>query len=155
MTVDTSRWSGEGTFTELLVAALGQLPEVVAVRVEDAPASHADTGYNFVANEVFVTFATAPVRERTRALGFIPYSRTRLVSVLDLSQLAVRLAAAAGIGEPDYSDEGMIQYLRTERVVAPYQRKGIKVIELVRIYRAGTRPASGDDVKGGDRPTEN
>lgn len=154
MSLDTSRWSGEGTFTQLLVAALGDLPEVSDVRVEDAPASRADAGYNFVANEVFVTFATVPTREHRRVLGFIPFSRTRLVSVLDLSQLATRLAGAAGIGEPDYSDEGMIQYLRTERVVAPYQRKGIKVIELVRIYRAGTRPAPAD-VKAWDRPAEN
>jgi len=32
----------------------------------------------------------------------------------------------------------MLQYLRTERIVAPYQTTGIKVIELVRIYEAGT-----------------
>jgi hypothetical protein len=34
----------------------------------------------------------------------------------------------------------MIQYLRTERVVAPYQTRGIKVIELIRIYEAGATP---------------
>ncbi len=136
MSVDTSAWSGDGRFTQLLVAALQRVPEVAAVRVEDAPASRADTGYNFIANELFITFAAAPARVRRRLLGFIPYVRTRPAFLLDLPQLAVRLATTGEIGDPDYTDEGMIQYLRTERVVAPYQRKGIKVIELVRIYRA-------------------
>jgi hypothetical protein len=30
----------------------------------------------------------------------------------------------------------MIQYLRTERVIPPYQTRGYKLIELIRIYRA-------------------
>jgi hypothetical protein len=102
---------------------------------------HATARHCTRANEVFVTFATTRERESRRALGLIPYSRKRIVALMDLTQLSARLAVAAGIGEPDYADEGMIQYLRTERVVAPYQRKGIKVIELVRIYRAGTNPA--------------
>ena len=50
------------------------------------------------------------------------------------------VAALAHVGEPDYEDDGMIQYLRTERVVAPYQTRGIKVVELVRIYKAGAGP---------------
>jgi hypothetical protein len=28
----------------------------------------------------------------------------------------------------------MLQYLRTERIVPPYQTKGYKLVELVRIY---------------------
>lgn len=153
MEVDTAGWSGDGSFTQLLVAALGEVPEVAAVRVEDAPASRADSGYNFIASEVFVTFATIPERERARAFGLIPYVRTRFVPSMDLPQLAGRLKGAAGIGEPDYADDGMIQYLRTERVVAPYQRKGIKVIELVRLYRAGTIPPNAD-LKGEGAATE-
>ncbi len=154
MEVETSRWSGDGSFTQLLVAALGEVREVAAVRVEDAPTSRADSGYNFIANEVFVTFSTIPERERARAFGLIPYVRTRFVPSMDLAQLAVRLTGAAGIGEPDYADDGMIQYLRTERVAAPYQRKGIKVIELVRMYRAGTMPSHAD-LKGEGAATEN
>jgi hypothetical protein len=57
---------------------------------------------------------------------------------MTIAGLAVRLASAAGIGEPDYSDEGMLQYLRTERIVPPYQTKGYKVVEMVRVYEAGT-----------------
>ena len=153
MILDTAGWSGDGTFTQLLITALGQIPEIAQVRIEDAPASRADTGYNFVANELFITFATRTERERRRAMGVIPYSRKRLVLLMDLSDLAARLVGAAGIGEPDYADAGMIQYLRTERVTAPYQRKGIKVVELVRIYRAGTAP-TGSEVKGGAAPAE-
>jgi hypothetical protein len=138
MDVDTSRWSGEGSFTQLLIDALGRVPEVAAVRVEDAPSSRAETGYNFIANELFVTFASAEVREAGTLFGIIPYPRTRSVRLLDLEGLTSRFASAQDIGEPDYVDSGMIQYLRTERVVAPYQTRGIKVIELVRIYRAET-----------------
>lgn len=140
MDVDTTRWSGDGSFTQVLVDALRDLPDVLAVRVEDAPASRAETGYNFIVNELYVTFATTEVRERRRLLGILPYSRTRPAPRLDLDGLSSILSAAARIGEPDYADPGMIQYLRTERVVAPYQTKGIKIIELVRIYRAGTVP---------------
>jgi hypothetical protein len=135
MEVESSGWSGEGAFTEMLVAALREFPEVTAVRVEDAPASRADRGYNFIANEVFVTFDVTLRLERRRWLGLVPYAGKRAVSVMDLGELVARLAGMPGIGEPDYADEGMIQYLRTERVVAPYQTKGVKVIELVRIYR--------------------
>jgi hypothetical protein len=30
----------------------------------------------------------------------------------------------------------MLQYLRTERIIPPYQTKGYKIVELVRIYEA-------------------
>ncbi len=33
----------------------------------------------------------------------------------------------------------MIQYLRTERIVPPYQTKGYKLVELVRIYEVRLR----------------
>jgi len=31
----------------------------------------------------------------------------------------------------------MLQYLRSERIVPPYQTRGYKLVELVRIYDAG------------------
>jgi hypothetical protein len=31
----------------------------------------------------------------------------------------------------------MLQYLRTERIVPPYQTRGYKLVELVRVYDAG------------------
>lgn len=137
--VDTTGWSGDGSFTQVLIDALKALPEVAFIRVEDAPASRAESGYNFIANEIFVTFASRSIRQPARWLGIIPYSRLREVPVLDLSGLAAVFGLNAAVGEPDYEDEGMIQYLRTERVVAPYQTRGVKVIELVRIYRAASR----------------
>jgi len=57
---------------------------------------------------------------------------------MDLGGLAARLGQADGVGEPDYSDDGMLQYLRTERIVAPYQTKGYKVVEMVRLYEVRT-----------------
>jgi hypothetical protein len=140
MQTDASGWSGDGDFTRLLVAALEQLGELRAIRVEDAPASRAETGYNFIANEVYVEFGMTTVRERRRWLGLVPYSADRPIPSMTLVGLSSRLSSMPGIGEPDYADDGMIQYLRTERVVAPYQTKGVKVVELVRIYRSGTRP---------------
>jgi hypothetical protein len=38
------------------------------------------------------------------------------------------------VGAPDYADEGMLQYLRSERIVPPYQTRGYKLVELVRVY---------------------
>lgn len=140
MEIDTSGWSGDGAFTRLLIGALEQVAEVRAIRVEDAPASRADQGYNFIANEVFVAFTSRGVHERRRWLGLVPYTTRGTVSSIDLDELGSRLSSLPGIGEPDYADDGMIQYLRTERVVAPYQTKGVKVVELVRIYRAGAAP---------------
>ncbi|MBI4484492.1 MAG: hypothetical protein HY655_00635, partial [Acidobacteria bacterium] len=40
---------------------------------------------------------------------------------------------------PDYSDDGMMQYLRVERIIPPYQTRGYKLVEMVRIYEAGSR----------------
>ena len=58
MELDTSKWSGEGEFTALLMERLREVAGVHAVRVEDAPASRAESDYNFISNELFVTFAT-------------------------------------------------------------------------------------------------
>lgn len=138
--IDSSGWSGDGSFTQLLIDTLRQMPEVDAVRVEDAPASRAESGYNFIANEMFVSFRADTVRVPRRMFGLIPFSRRELVERMKLEDLGAVFGRNPAIGEPDYADEGMIQYLRTERVVAPYQTRGVKVIELVRIYRAGPIP---------------
>jgi hypothetical protein len=58
---------------------------------------------------------------------------------MTLESLGSALGAHADIGEPDYSDAGMLQYLRTEHIIPPYQTKGVKVIEMVRIYLASTQ----------------
>jgi hypothetical protein len=55
-----------------------------------------------------------------------------------LAELATALTAMEDVGEPDYGDDGMLQYLRAERIVPPYQTRGYKLVELVRIYEVGT-----------------
>lgn len=138
MDVDTSRWSGDGDFTIELVEILKGLEEIAAVRVEDAPASRSGVGYNFLANEIFVTFATTTRRASGRWLGIIPVTRLVQETVLDLAALEARLARLEAVGPADYSDQGMLQYLKTQRVVAPYQTRGYKMVEMVRVYEAKT-----------------
>jgi len=135
--VDTSKWSGEGEFTQLLVERLRALELVTLVRVEDAPVSRSEADYNFISNEVFVAFAVAARQESIRRFGVLPASRTVTEKAMTVAGLERALTAVADIGAPDYSDAGMLQYLRTERIVPPYQTRGYKLVELVRIYEVG------------------
>ena len=59
---------------------------------------------------------------------------------MTIAELESTLTGTPEIGAPDYSDEGMMQYLRAERVIPPYQTRGYKIVELVRIYEAGVEP---------------
>jgi len=118
--LDAAGWSGEGTFTQVLIDALKALPGVRFLKVEDAPASSAGSSFSFISNEIYVAFVDKPR--------------------LTLATLQSVLEGAAAIGAPDYADDGMLQYLRTERIVPRYQTRGYKLIELVRIYEAGTAP---------------
>ena len=135
--IDTSNWSGEGAFTHLLVERLQQIESVDVVRIEDAPASRSEADYNFISNEIFVGFVTITRQERIRRFGFVPGSRTVTESAMTVPGLEAALASVPDIGPPDYSDDGMLQYLRTERIVPPYQTRGYKLVELVRIYEVG------------------
>jgi hypothetical protein len=141
MNVDTSKWSGEGTFTQLLVDHLGQVPTVAGVRVEDAPATRSEADYNFISNELFIDFVSETREERTRKWGFVPVRHVIEIKAMTIAQLEAVLASDAAIGPPDYADAGMLQYLRTERIIPPYQTRGYKIVELVRIYE-GERAAS-------------
>src|SRR5262245_17807854 len=138
MQLDVSKWSGEGAFTQVLIDRLGAVGEIASLRVEDAPASRSDSDYNFVSNEIFVTFETVTRREPIRRFGVLPGSRAVIEKRMTIARLEAALTAIELVGPPDYSDEGMIQYLRTERIVPPYQTRGYKLVELVRIYEAGT-----------------
>jgi hypothetical protein len=138
MDVDTTKWTGEGSFTPLLVEALKGVDGIEYLRLEDAPASRTEAGYAFIANEIYLRVRTQRARVPGTRLGVIPWPRRVDVPVLTLADVGRRLAAAEGVGEPDYADEGMLQYLRTERLVAPYQTRGIKVVEMVRVYMAGS-----------------
>ena len=136
--VDSGGWSGEGEFTQKLIERLRGVEQLAGVKVEDAPATRSDADYNFVANEIFVTFATAEREEPTKRLGFIPGTKRVSEKRMTLAGLEAVLESSEGIGPPDYGDEGMLQYLRTERIIPPYQTKGYKLVELVRIYEVGT-----------------
>jgi hypothetical protein len=138
--LDTSGWSGEGTFTQTLIDSLKQIDAVRFLRVEDAPATRSDADYNFVSNELFVAFEVVERVERSRRFGILPVRRVHEDKVLTLAGLEERLAELDGVGSPDYADEGMLQYLRTERIIPPYQTRGFKLVELVRLYEVGTEP---------------
>lgn len=135
MDLDTSGWSGDGDFTRALIGALQRLEAVAFVRVEDAPASRAEAGYAFLSNEVYVGFARRRSSARSSWLaGLIPRRRRAEEPALTMEGLADALARTEEVGPADYADEGMIQYLRAERIVPPYQTKGYKLVELVRVY---------------------
>jgi len=137
MHLDTSGWGGEGTFTPVLIDALKAVEAIELLRVEDAPASRAESGYAFISNEIYVKFRTGQRTETRRRFGLS--WRTQIdVRQMTLGELAARLRLTDGVGEPDYSDDGLLQYLRTERIVPPYQTTGYKVVEMVRIYEVGT-----------------
>ena len=136
--LDTSGWTGEGEFTQLLIDRLSRLDAIRSLRVENAPSTRSEADYNFISNELFVEFATTHRRESARRFGFIPTSRTVTEKAMTIGGLEAALTAIPEIGVPDYGDDGMLQYLRTERIVPPYQTRGYKLVELVRIYEAGT-----------------
>jgi hypothetical protein len=136
--LETSAWSGEGTFTQLLIDRLREVAGVRFVRVEDAPATRSDADYNFISNELYVGFETTERRERVTRFGFLPGVRTVTDKSMTLQGLEAALAGIEGVGAPDYGDEGMLQYLRAERIIPPYQTRGYKLVEMVRIYEVGT-----------------
>jgi hypothetical protein len=140
MQVDTSNWSGEGTFTQVMIERLREVGEVSAFRVEDAPASRSEADYNFISNEIFVVFVTAERVEPVRRLGFLPGRRVLTAKAMTVADLERALTDMPDIGAPDYSDDSMLQYLRTERIIPPYQTRGYKLVELVRIYEASSAP---------------
>jgi hypothetical protein len=135
--IESKGWTGEGTFTALLLEALKAIDAIEFLRVEDAPASRAEPGYAFISNEIYVRFRTDSRIHTRRRLGLRWPTRIE-VKQMTLGDLAANLGPADGVGVPDYSDDGMLQYLRTERIVAPYQTRGCKVVEMVRIYEVGS-----------------
>jgi hypothetical protein len=136
--VDTTGWSGDGDLTQRLIDAIQSVPGVRFLKVEDAPASRSDAGFSFISNELFVAFEVTVTARTTWRLGVIPLRTAHAAKQMSLVALEAALAGVESIGAPDYSDEGMLQYLRSERVIPAYQSKGYKLVELVRIYEAGT-----------------
>ena len=136
MHVDNAGWSGEGAFTQVIVDRLREIDKVAAVKIEDAPATRSEADYNFIANEIFVTFATEERYEPFKVAGIFTSRRRVTEKAMTFDVLVKLLEGSDVIGPADYADEGMIQYLRTERIIPPYQTRGYKLVELVRIYEA-------------------
>jgi len=136
--IDQSKWSGEGTFTQVVIDRLRAMEKIRFLRVEDAPATRSDADYNFISNEIYVGFDTVERIEAIRRFGFLPGSKTVAAKAMTLVDLEAALTALDDIGAPDYGDEAMLQYLRTERIVPPYQTRGYKIVELLRVYEVGT-----------------
>ena len=137
MQLDTTRWSGDGDFTARLIEVIRGMPDVALLRVEDAPATRADSAFSFISNELFVAFSSTKRTVRARRFGVIPVVRHVHEKAMSLGTFEEALAAVQGVGPPDYGDERMLQYLRAERVIPPYQTRGVKLVELVRIYEVG------------------
>lgn len=135
--LDRDRWSGEGDFTQTLVDWFLECDMITSVRVEDSESTRTDVDYNLLSNEIFVGFRTCNRVERELLWGVIPRKRVVTEKLMTLDQLDVALGEDKNIGTPDYADEGMIQFLKTERIIPAYQTKGYKLIELVRIYEVG------------------
>jgi hypothetical protein len=87
-----------------------------------------------------VQLATEIQHYSERKWGIVHVRRTAEKKTMKLQDLEATLTADAAVGPPDYADEGMLQYLRSERIVPPYQTRGYKLVELVRIYEAGGKP---------------
>jgi hypothetical protein len=136
--IESSAWSGVGTFTALLIDRLRDIAGVRFVRVEDAPATRSDADYNFISNELYVGFETIERHEPIRRFGILPGVRSVTEKAMTLQGLEAILTGVEGVGAPDYGDEGMLQYLRAERIIPPYQTRGYKLVEMVRIYEVGT-----------------
>ena len=145
MDLDTADWSGEGEFTQTLIDSLQRLDGVVCLRVEDAQSSRSAVEYNFISNELFVKFRTRNRLVRTRMMGLLPITRTVTETAMTVTDLERALSALQEVGPPDYADDGMLQFLRTERIVPPYQTRGYKLVELVRVYDAGAAPRRAED----------
>jgi hypothetical protein len=141
--LDVANWSGEGTFTQQLIDRLQMLESITLIRVEDAPASRAEANYNLISNEIFVAFATRMDYQRRWRYGFLPMTSRVTAKAMTVADLERALADVPDIGPPDYADEGMLQYLKTERIIPPYQTRGFKIVELVRVYEVGT-PSRGN-----------
>ncbi len=89
-----------------------------------------------------MAFATRVRSEKVRRFWILPGSRDVPEKTLTLAALERQLAEMTDIGAADYSDEGMLQYLRTERIIPPYQSRGYKLVELVRVYEVGSERRS-------------
>src|SRR4026207_1708646 len=104
--LDATIWSGGAGFPQIVIDRLRELDAIRSVRVEDAPATRSEADYNFISNEIFVTFTTTTRQEPITRFGLLPATRSVEQKSMTIADLEKRLTALADVGEPDYSDEG-------------------------------------------------
>ena len=117
---------------------------MAVIKVENAPATRSEADYNFIATKSSSPSPTSERASRSGASESFPGTKRVTEKALTLTGLAKMLEESEGIGPADYGDEGMMQYLRTERIIPPYQTRGYKLVELVRIYEVGHAPHAPD-----------
>jgi len=127
------------------VMCIGMAATVILGAQQVAPAAAASPTFSAdVAPILYARCVTCHRPGEVAPMSLITYKDVRpwagsiREKVMSLEELDAALAAVDDIGGADYADEGMLQYLRTERVVPAYQTRGHKLIELVRLYEAGT-----------------
>ncbi len=98
MPVESGGWSGEGAFTQHVLDRLRGVEEVAALKVEDAPSTRSEADYNFVANEIFVTFATVQRDEPAKLLGTFRTTRRVSAKAMTFDGLVKLLEESEGIG---------------------------------------------------------
>ncbi len=107
MFVDSDGWSGEGEFTQVVLDRLRKV-EIGSRRSRSKTRRRrrSDADYNFIANEIFVTFATTHRDEAVTRLLFFPGTKRVPVKTMTLEALTRLLEESEGIGPADYGDEG-------------------------------------------------
>ena len=68
--------------------------------------------------------------ERTWRFGILPSTTVLTDKAMTVQGLEQALTKRPEVGAADYSDDGMLQYLRSERIIPPYQTKGYKIGEI-------------------------
>src|SRR4051812_31684135 len=94
---DTTNWSGEGAFTQLLIERLRDIADIQRVRVEDAPATRSEADYQFMSNELFVEFGVRSREERIKRFGFLPGARQVVEKTMTIAGLEQALTAMADV----------------------------------------------------------
>jgi len=87
--LDATNWSGEGSFTQIVLDRLREFEAIRSVRVEDAPATRSEADYNFISNEIFVEFTTTTRREPIKRFGILPATRSveqKSMTIADLEK---------------------------------------------------------------------
>ena len=122
MRLDTSNWSGEGAFTQVLIDCLQRLDAIDLVRVEDAPASRSEADYNFISNEIYVAFATEAREERVTRFDSCP-RRAPFSQAPEHSGVSSRPSPQPRNRRTRLLGRGLLQYYGPSALSRPIRRR--------------------------------